>query len=456
MIGCYFMAAKRFAEYNDFQRTGDDAARYRKSFAHYTSERLLVSIMFYASAAMLFFGAFIVRYRLELILSFPLVAVFMAMYLHLAFRPDSPVENPEKLYREREPHDRARRVRRGDDGAAARRPPVPRRRVLAERPRPRRVGLTDRTPVEGGRRYGRGFAVGALLAALVFAWMLTDGTFDPGHRVPFSGDFYDAQAHSMLEGELVDAGVGARHRGVRARRELVHVLRSRARAVAAPDRGVHRFARRSDGQRLDAARVRGGDGRARTDLLARAALGAWRRARRPRRRAARRRDRVRRSARGPRSCSSASVRTCTTRRSCGASRSRSPPSPRSWRGSNSLDRACWSAAGVLTLLALLSRLAVGIGPAAALALLAVAVAVARRLAPCARRDRRAWGSPPTDSDGAPVGCAGRGGRDPARGLRGASTTRSSARSSACPTTTRRRTRSCPDGGRSWPPTGARS
>ena len=101
MIGCYFMAAKRFAEYNDFQRTGDDAARYRKSFAHYTSERLLVSIMFYASAAMLFFGAFIVRYRLELILSFPLVAVFMAMYLHLAFRPDSPVENPEKLYRER-------------------------------------------------------------------------------------------------------------------------------------------------------------------------------------------------------------------------------------------------------------------------------------------------------------------------------------------------------------------
>jgi decaprenyl-phosphate phosphoribosyltransferase len=102
MIGCYFMAAKRFAEYRDFARNGTDgdAVRYRKSFAHYTSERLLVSIMFYASSAMLFFGAFIVRYRLELILSFPLVAVFMAMYLHLSFRPDSPVEHPEKLYRE--------------------------------------------------------------------------------------------------------------------------------------------------------------------------------------------------------------------------------------------------------------------------------------------------------------------------------------------------------------------
>ncbi len=106
MVGCYFMAAKRFAEYRDFSRSGtqgsvDDAVRYRASFKHYTSERLLVSIMFYASAAMLFFGAFIVRYRLELILAFPLVAVFMAMYLHLAFRPNSPVEHPEQLYRER-------------------------------------------------------------------------------------------------------------------------------------------------------------------------------------------------------------------------------------------------------------------------------------------------------------------------------------------------------------------
>ncbi len=41
-----------------------------------------------------------------------------------------------------------------------------------------------------------------MLAALVFAWMLTDGTFDPGHRVAFSGDFYDAQAHSLLDGKL--------------------------------------------------------------------------------------------------------------------------------------------------------------------------------------------------------------------------------------------------------------
>jgi 4-hydroxybenzoate polyprenyltransferase len=99
MIGCYFMAMKRYAEYRDIADP-KRAAAYRRSFAFYTEERLLVSIMFYGSAAMLFLGAFIMRYRLELILSFPLIALVMAMYLLLAFRPNSAVQRPEGLYRE--------------------------------------------------------------------------------------------------------------------------------------------------------------------------------------------------------------------------------------------------------------------------------------------------------------------------------------------------------------------
>jgi decaprenyl-phosphate phosphoribosyltransferase len=99
MGGCYFMAIKRFAEYREI---GDAAisAAYRKSFAFYNEPRLLVSIMFYASFAMLTFGAFLVRYRLELVLAFPGIAVVMAIYLRLAFKPDSAAQHPEKLYRE--------------------------------------------------------------------------------------------------------------------------------------------------------------------------------------------------------------------------------------------------------------------------------------------------------------------------------------------------------------------
>ena len=97
MIGCYFMACKRFSEYRELG--GATAGAYRRSFAHYTERTLLVSVMFYASAAMLLFGAFVVRYRLELVLSFPLIALVMAIYLHLSFEPGSPVQNPEKLHR---------------------------------------------------------------------------------------------------------------------------------------------------------------------------------------------------------------------------------------------------------------------------------------------------------------------------------------------------------------------
>lgn len=100
MVGCYFMALKRYAEYRDIGEAAR-AAAYRKSFAYYTLERLLVCIVFYSAAAMLFLGAFIMRYRLELIIAFPLVALVMAIYLGLAFDTESAVVNPEKLYREK-------------------------------------------------------------------------------------------------------------------------------------------------------------------------------------------------------------------------------------------------------------------------------------------------------------------------------------------------------------------
>lgn len=99
MIGAYLMAIKRFAEMRDISKE-ISAKQYRKSFGYYTEQNLLVSIMFYAATAMLFFGAFVMRYRLELILSFPLIAFIMAMYLNLAFKEDGSAQAPEKLWRE--------------------------------------------------------------------------------------------------------------------------------------------------------------------------------------------------------------------------------------------------------------------------------------------------------------------------------------------------------------------
>src|SRR5207247_4807419 len=100
MVGAFFMATKRFAEY---RRIGDRevAAQYRKSFGYYTEERLLVSMFFYVAICALFAGIFIVRYHAELILFIPAAAGFFAYYLKLGLQDDSPVQNPEKLFRER-------------------------------------------------------------------------------------------------------------------------------------------------------------------------------------------------------------------------------------------------------------------------------------------------------------------------------------------------------------------
>jgi decaprenyl-phosphate phosphoribosyltransferase len=100
MIGAFFMGAKRFAEYR-FIGDKERAAAYRNSFRHYDENRLLVSLIFYITSFALFSGVFIIRYHLELILIFPLVAGFVCYYMHVALKPDSAAQNPEKLYREK-------------------------------------------------------------------------------------------------------------------------------------------------------------------------------------------------------------------------------------------------------------------------------------------------------------------------------------------------------------------
>jgi decaprenyl-phosphate phosphoribosyltransferase len=100
MVGAFFMAVKRFAE---LRHIGNPAvaAAYRRSFGYYTEERLLVSLVFYATTCALFAGIFIVRYHIELILFAPFAAGLFAFYLHIGLQPNSPAQNPEKLYRQR-------------------------------------------------------------------------------------------------------------------------------------------------------------------------------------------------------------------------------------------------------------------------------------------------------------------------------------------------------------------
>ena len=64
MVGCYFMAIKRYAEWRDI-RSRPVLIAYRKCYRYYSEQNLLGSILFYSSLSMLFFGAYMGRYRLE-------------------------------------------------------------------------------------------------------------------------------------------------------------------------------------------------------------------------------------------------------------------------------------------------------------------------------------------------------------------------------------------------------
>ena len=98
--GAFLMATKRFAEY---RMIGDPsvAGLYRKSFAHYSETSLLVSSFFYAMCATFFIGVFMIKYRMEYIIAMPFVFGLFCFYLYIAFKPDSAVQKPEKLYKEK-------------------------------------------------------------------------------------------------------------------------------------------------------------------------------------------------------------------------------------------------------------------------------------------------------------------------------------------------------------------
>lgn len=99
MGGAFLMAMKRYAEYR-FIDNPKQAALYRASFKYYTEQTLLLSSFFYALSSVFFLAIFLVKYRIEFILSFPLIALLFTWYLAIAMKPFSSSQTPEKLYKE--------------------------------------------------------------------------------------------------------------------------------------------------------------------------------------------------------------------------------------------------------------------------------------------------------------------------------------------------------------------
>ena len=101
--GAFLMAAKRLSEYRQIVASHgfELLARYRASFLGYTELSLNLSCFLYAMLSIFFLAIFLIKYRIEYLLLFPIIITLFCYYLWLSMAPDSSAQKPEKLFREK-------------------------------------------------------------------------------------------------------------------------------------------------------------------------------------------------------------------------------------------------------------------------------------------------------------------------------------------------------------------
>lgn len=103
MGGAFLMAAKRLSEYREIAaHAGVEVLhRYRRSFRFYTERSLTLSCFLYAMLCTSLLAVFLIKYRIEYALAFPLIVALFVHYLRLSLGSGSVAQKPEKLFRER-------------------------------------------------------------------------------------------------------------------------------------------------------------------------------------------------------------------------------------------------------------------------------------------------------------------------------------------------------------------
>ena len=101
--GAFLMAAKRLSEFREIAAShGKELlSQYCASFAGYTEISLTVSCFVYALCSSFFLAVFLIKYRIEYLLTMPVVIALFSYYLALSMKPGSSAQKPENLYREK-------------------------------------------------------------------------------------------------------------------------------------------------------------------------------------------------------------------------------------------------------------------------------------------------------------------------------------------------------------------
>lgn len=96
-LGMFLMASKRFGEYRFFKNK-NKLVEYRKSFKHYTEERIIISMIASLSSFMFMLGALCIKYSVDLVLFLPFVIAFIVWFFRLAYEKNTIVKDPERVF----------------------------------------------------------------------------------------------------------------------------------------------------------------------------------------------------------------------------------------------------------------------------------------------------------------------------------------------------------------------
>jgi 4-hydroxybenzoate polyprenyltransferase len=101
--GAFLMAAKRLSEFREITASHgrELLERYRASFAGYSEISLTVSCFVYSLVTSFFLAIFLIKYRVEYLLTVPVLIALFGHYLALSMGPASTAQRPEKLFKER-------------------------------------------------------------------------------------------------------------------------------------------------------------------------------------------------------------------------------------------------------------------------------------------------------------------------------------------------------------------
>lgn len=98
-FGAFLMTVKRLAELNRLRERKIDVSKYRKSLAKYSNSLLIIMSVFFSNLSSFFIAIFLIKHRIELLLSIPFLALFFVFHLESGLKSSNLSMETEKIFK---------------------------------------------------------------------------------------------------------------------------------------------------------------------------------------------------------------------------------------------------------------------------------------------------------------------------------------------------------------------